>query len=358
MKMAGLCWVTVVLTFFLSAGVGVTAVDQNWLTNIVDGIKNEYALGDTFSVAVNIPENQDPNDLQQVLQNDPADQVNQAVSQGQVYRGTRVVAAAQPEAVSRVLENIQPFIKSSQGNFLIIYSSDSPCGPTCANTNEDGITDRINDVIQNWSGYAFVFSNVADVPDADTSQLAQSFQQLGVSKLGLDNIFRCYNPGGGAIQCTSCSSGGDVTPSCVANTALSNQEQGAGEETSPLEPVDIGTQIDTGMGGGGGEQTGEGQGRVSRCRGRGSRKRGCKRRVGGKLRRKCSRRGGCGRRKKGGKVRKGGNRRRWGKGRGRGKSQGWRRGKGKGWGKGRRGNKRRGGGKRRKWGKHSGRRWG
>ncbi|XP_022616356.1 uncharacterized protein LOC111232928 [Seriola dumerili] len=315
MKMAGLCWVTVVLTFLLSAGDSVSAVDQNWLTSIVDGIKNEYALGDSFSVAVNVPENEDPNNLQQVLQDDPADQVKQAVSQGQVYQGTRVVAAAQSEAVSRVLENIQPFIKSSQGNFLIIYSAQSPCGPTCTNANEDGISNKINDVTQNWSGYAFAFSNVADVPNADTSQLAQSFQQLGISELGLDKIFRCYNPGDGAFQCTSCSSGGDVTPSCVANTALSNQEQGAGEETSPLEPVD------TGIGGGSGERTGGGKpGRVCRSRGRGSRKGGCKRRGGSKVGRRCRRRGGCGRRWGGGKVgrrcrRRGGCGRRWGGGR-------------------------------------------
>ncbi|KAG7220277.1 hypothetical protein INR49_018333 [Caranx melampygus] len=192
-----------------------------------------YPLRDAFTVAVSIPENQDPNELQQVLQGDPADQVKQAVSQGQVYRGTRVVAAVQPEAVSRVLKNIDSLTQSSQGNFLIIYSSESPCGPACTNTNQDGIADKINDVIQNWSGYAFAFSNVVDVPDVSMSQMAQSFQQLAVAKMGLDNIFRCYNPGEGGFQCTSCSSGGAVAPSCVANTAPSTPEQGAveGEES-------------------------------------------------------------------------------------------------------------------------------
>ncbi|XP_029285456.1 uncharacterized protein LOC115006961 [Cottoperca gobio] len=228
--MAGLCWMA--LAFFLSAGDSLAAVDQSWLASVIEGIKNEYALGDTFSLAVNVPQNQDINDLQQVFQDDPADKVKQTVSQGQVYRGTRVVAAAQSQAVSRVLENIQPFVKSSQGNFLIIYSEKSPCGPTCTtNANDDSTSGEINDIIQNWSGYAFVFSRVVKVPAADTSQLSESFKRLGISKLGLDNIFRCYKPRDDPFQCSSCSSGGDVTPSCVANDAQSNQEQGVSEST-------------------------------------------------------------------------------------------------------------------------------
>ncbi|KAF3852689.1 hypothetical protein F7725_006044 [Dissostichus mawsoni] len=127
-KMAGLCWMAVVLTFFMSAGDTLADVDESWLTSVIEGIKNEYPLGDTFSVAVNIPENQDIDTLQQVFQDDPPDKVKQTVSGGQVYHGTRVVAAAQSEAVSQVLKNIQPFIKSSEGNFLIIYSEVSHVG--------------------------------------------------------------------------------------------------------------------------------------------------------------------------------------------------------------------------------------
>ncbi|XP_038568407.1 uncharacterized protein LOC119898291 [Micropterus salmoides] len=278
--MAGLYWMAVVLAFFLSAENSLAAVDQNWLTSTIEAIKNEYALGETFSLAVNAP--QDPNNLQQVFQDDPADKVKQAVSGGQVYKGTRVVASSGP--VSTVLENIEPFIKSSQGNFLIIYSEESPCGTTCTNANDDGIAAKINDVTQNWGGYAFVFSKVVDVPDADASQLSQSFKQLGISKLGLDNIFRCYKPGDDPFQCTSCSSGGDVTPSCVANNAVSNQEQGGGEEIAPTQAI----PTDTGGGTGGGSK-GKGKGgRVSKCKGRGSRKRGCRRGKGGRVKNNAS----------------------------------------------------------------------
>ncbi|XP_068583823.1 uncharacterized protein [Cebidichthys violaceus] len=246
--MAGLRWMAVVLTVFLSAGDSLAAVDQNWLTSVIEGIKKEYALDGAFSLAVNVPENQDINNLQQVFQSDPADGVKQKVSEGQVYQGTRVVAAAQ--SVSRVLENIQTLMTSSQGNVLVIYSEESPCCPT----NEDDVADKVNDVVQKWSGYALVFSKVPDVPDADASQLAETFKQLAISKLGLDNIFRCYEPGGDPFQCTSCSSGGDVTPSCVANDASSNEGQGEDEDAITVPPTgtDTGTEIAPGgeMGGG------------------------------------------------------------------------------------------------------------
>ncbi|KAK2817522.1 hypothetical protein Q5P01_025713 [Channa striata] len=272
--MAGFCWMTVVLVFFLSVGTSLAAVDQNWLTSIIEGIKDQYPLGNTFSLIVNIPENQDLDSLQEVLQDDSTDKVKEAVSQGQVYQGSRVVAAAQSEALSQVLKNMEPLIKSSQGNFLIIYSEESPCGSTCTNTNEGSIANKINDITQNWSGYAFVFSKVLAGPDADTSQLAQSFKQLTISKLGLENIFRCFQPGDDAFQCTSCSSGGDVKPSCVANTSPSNEEQDEDEETGesepagkgkqpamgPAEEIGAGEELSTGVGPGQGDEIGTGLG--------------------------------------------------------------------------------------------------
>ncbi|XP_033985620.1 keratin, type II cytoskeletal 2 epidermal-like [Trematomus bernacchii] len=368
--MAGLCWMAVVLTFFMSAGDTLADVDESWLTSVIEGIKKEYPLGDTFSVAVNIPENQDIDTLQQVFQDDPPDKVKQTVSGGQVYHGTRVVAAARSEAVSQVLKNIQPFIKSSEGNFLIIYSEVSPCGPTCTtNANQDSSRDEINNVIKNWRGYAFAFSKLGDVPAGDTPQIAKSFKNLGISKLGLDKIFRCYNPGDEAFQCTSCFSDGDVTPSCVANNSPSNEEEGAGEATgtdtdtgagteiAPGEGIGagIGPAIATGIGGrtGGGRRKGE-SGRVSRCKGKGGNKKGCKGRKGvpretnGKGRRQCKRKGPCkpkgvDRRRKGSKVRKGPMQKGTGKVGGRRKSKGVRRGKGRGGGKVRGQSKTRGG---------------
>ncbi|XP_065327261.1 uncharacterized protein LOC134628403 isoform X2 [Pelmatolapia mariae] len=74
--MAGLCWLVMVPAFFLSPPNILAAVNQDWLTNIVAAVKNKYELGDSFSVALNIPQNQDPNSLQEVLQNDPADRMD------------------------------------------------------------------------------------------------------------------------------------------------------------------------------------------------------------------------------------------------------------------------------------------
>ncbi|XP_031732543.1 uncharacterized protein LOC116399491 isoform X2 [Anarrhichthys ocellatus] len=299
--MAGLRWMAVVLTVFLSAGDSLAAVDQNWLTSIIEGIKKEYALDGAFSLAVNVPENQDINDLQQVFQSDPADSVKQAVSEGRVYQGTRVVAAARSRAV---LENIQTLMASSQGHFLVIYSEDSPCCPTNAND----IADQVNAIVQKWNGYAFVFSKVPDVPAADTWRLAESFKQLAISKLGLDNIFRCYEPGHDPFQCTSCSSGGDVTPSCVANDASSNEEQREDEEAREVPATGTDTGKETAPGGGiatgisegigGGRGTREGKVR-KQSKGRGGDRRG----KGSKVRKQSKGRGGD-RRGKGSKVRK------------------------------------------------------
>ncbi|XP_030595443.1 uncharacterized protein LOC115787012 isoform X3 [Archocentrus centrarchus] len=374
--MGGLCWLLLVLALFPSPPNILAAVDQSWLTSIVAGIKNEYELGDSFSVAVNIPRNQDPDSLQQVLQNDPADRVKEAISQASMYKGTRVVAATQPHALTRVLQNIRPLIKSSDGNVLVIYSEGSP------GSNDNGITSSINDITHNWGGYAFAFSNVADVPASDTSQLTQSFKRLHIAKLGLNNIFRCYEPGDDTFQCTTCSSGGDVAPSCVQNTALSSQEQGTRAETpkSGLGTglgygigtgigagigagigthigndigtdigndigTDIGNDIDTGIGSeitAGSDRPKEKGGRMSECKGR--RRGSCRRRGGSKLRR------GGGKRKKGNKLRRGGGKRKKGNKLKRG---GGKRKKGnklrRGGGKRKKGNKlKRGGGKRKK----------
>lgn len=237
--MTDLWWKTTLLVFFLSSGNTWAAVNQTWLTSVTQAIKNEYAPGDTFSLVVNIPENQDPNDLQPIFQDDPADKVKESVSQGQVYQGTRVVAAGN---LSSVFDNIQPLTQSSQGNVLVIYSEQSPCGPQCSSTNQDGITAKINDVIQNWSSYAFVFSKALDISAADIPQVAESFKNLEISQLGLENVFRCYKPDDAPFQCTSCYVDGNVEPSCVANEALSNPETNGNDVTNTDQPL----QTDTG----------------------------------------------------------------------------------------------------------------
>ncbi|KAG8014524.1 hypothetical protein GBF38_003021 [Nibea albiflora] len=88
-QMAGLCWMAVTLSVLLYAGrCSAIAMTHDQLSDIVDKVWYGYALGDTFSLAVNVPQNQDPANLQQVFQDDPVDKVKQTVSGGQVYQGT------------------------------------------------------------------------------------------------------------------------------------------------------------------------------------------------------------------------------------------------------------------------------
>ncbi|XP_074521433.1 uncharacterized protein LOC141787048 [Halichoeres trimaculatus] len=330
-QMAALGWTLVLSALLLSAGTTLADVDQDWLTSIMEGIKTEYALGDTFSLAVNVPLNQDPNTLQEVLQYDPADRVQQAVSEGGVYQGRVVIAAAQAGSLPRVLENIRALMKSSQGHFLVLYSQQPPCGPACA-ANDDPAPAKVQDITQHWSAYAFVFSRVRAGPPEDLSRISESFRRLHISGLGLNNVFRCF--GDDALKCTSCSSGPDVTPSCVADHAPSDQEadqdqspvpaagSGAGElipQDSDLGPS-LGGALSTGVGGG--ERKGrKDKGGVRRRKGRKGK---------GKVRRRKGRKGkGKVRRRKGRKGKEKVRRRKGRKGKGKVRRRKGRKGKGR-----------------------------
>ncbi|XP_043971441.1 oleosin-B3-like isoform X2 [Gambusia affinis] len=249
--MAVLRWMVLVLAVFLSPQCSLAAVNQNWLTNIIQNLKNEYELGDSYSLAVNLPVNQDLNSLADVLKDDPADAVKQAISTGQVYQGTRVVAAAQSGALAHVLEKIQPLIKSSDGNVLIVYSEGYP--------DANGIDNKISNIVQNWKSYAFVFSKVADVADANTLQRAAEFKGQELSKFGLENIFRCYEQSD-SFQCTNCKAGDNVAPSCVADTMQSNaNEETAVDAPEPPAGSDEGTISGLNNGSGIGSVTGTNQ---------------------------------------------------------------------------------------------------
>eukprot|EP00064_Thunnus_orientalis_P024847 superscaffoldBa00011320_g25159 len=83
--MAGLCWVAVMLAFFLSAENSLAAVDQNRLAEFVDGILEEYETKGMFSLAVSIPENQNQNTdqiLQEVFRSDPGNNVRNKINNG------------------------------------------------------------------------------------------------------------------------------------------------------------------------------------------------------------------------------------------------------------------------------------
>ncbi|XP_044202304.1 uncharacterized protein LOC122979142 [Thunnus albacares] len=236
MKMSGLCWMAVMLTFLLSAGNSFAVVDKKELANIVKFIIDRYEINSQVSVAVNIP--QENANLQEIFKKATTDAVKRKLSSNQVYPGdnsdTKVVVA-KPKFASQVkpytdhaealvLENIKPLVQDSNGKFLVFYSFYSPCGEKCTNKDNDfNIIGKINNVIPKWKNYAFVFSKVFDRTGEkvviDKQQTIKSLKQLGNSKIGQNNIFRCYEPINKAFQCINCFDNGNVVEQCVDNNA-------------------------------------------------------------------------------------------------------------------------------------------
>ncbi|XP_049899773.1 uncharacterized protein si:dkey-96g2.1 [Epinephelus moara] len=221
--MAGLCWMAVMVAFFLSAENSL-AVDQNRLASFVNGILSQYGTQGMFSLAVSIPDNQNQNIntiLQNIFQSDPPDNVRNVINNGQVYKGTRVVAAkvlkptnGRPDhAESRVVDELDRFFRrSNPSDLLLFYVYASPCVEKCSsNTHQQSILERIKS-ISKWSNYAFVFSKIFKPRNGPTNtdeQRRGALERLGHS-IGPENIFRCE------WQCTSCSSGGNVANYCVS----------------------------------------------------------------------------------------------------------------------------------------------
>ncbi|GAA6229054.1 uncharacterized protein LOC108882529 [Lates japonicus] len=231
--MADLCWVVVTLTLFLSGENSVAATDKKQLADIVKFIMNRYNIKTQVSVAVNIPMKTTQKYLQEVFQKATAAAVKKKLNQASVYPGdssdNRVVVA-KPDfqeqytdhAEARVLENIQPLADSSNANFLVFYSFYSPCGSKCTNMkNKNNIISKINKVVPKWKQYAFVFSRVFDKTGKgitiDKAESVEALKQLGNSRIGHENIFRCYKPKNKDFQCINCFMDKNVVEECVVN---------------------------------------------------------------------------------------------------------------------------------------------
>ncbi|XP_067441684.1 uncharacterized protein [Thunnus thynnus] len=265
--MAGLCWVTVMLVFFLSAENSLAAVDQNRLAEFVDGIREEYGIDKMFSLAVSIPENQNQTTgqiLQQVFTSDPGNNVKNTINNHKVYIGSRVVAAKVLErdtrgnshAESRVLDNLHNLFNNNYfvNDMLLFYVYASPC-KTCSSTNsKDGGMSILRRLfkIRQWHSYAVVFSKIFSPrsnsstttmkPTTDPDERKQALQNLGTFKgdqgpIGLKNIFRCDRQNG-SMQCTSCYNSlslDNVTPYCYLDDTQpqqSNRNDNFGQSSS------------------------------------------------------------------------------------------------------------------------------
>ncbi|KAM3624023.1 uncharacterized protein V6R79_018180 [Siganus canaliculatus] len=208
-----------------------TAVDQKKLATIIQGIRNEYHIQGQFSLALNIPVDQDLNELETAFKKDLCATVRDKISKDEIYQGINVVAAKfkkagayTDHAEARVLDKIRPLADSSKGHFLVFYSYLSPCGSKCTNkSNRNNILDKVNQIITKWKNYAFVFSKVFDKTRNGTvinrHELVEALKQLGESKIGQKNIFRCYKPKTAGFLCIRCFRDGKLSDECVNNNA-------------------------------------------------------------------------------------------------------------------------------------------
>ncbi|XP_041641825.1 uncharacterized protein LOC121508802 [Cheilinus undulatus] len=215
-------WMTVMLVILVSNGCS-AVVDQNNLALLTARIKNEYSIRGMYSLALSI-QSEDPVNLQNIFQNNPKRQVEQAISGRQVYRGQRLAVAGvnQPEhAEYRLLNGLQ--LDSQDGDLLVLFSYASSCPSTCTNSrNPYNILNPIRNLINSgrWSRRVFVFEKIFRPQNSqgiDESKLKQAIVELGNSGIGLENIYRCYKPQtpNSNFQCTSCSVGGGVASECV-----------------------------------------------------------------------------------------------------------------------------------------------
>ncbi|XP_034712346.1 uncharacterized protein LOC117934627 [Etheostoma cragini] len=233
--MAGLCWMVVVLVFSLSAG-HTEAMDLNEVQRIVEYLLNKYSKDSKnndnklqFSLAVNIPENQDLTKLQELFNADDADTVKKAIKR-KVYTSNNMVAAMplkkkDDHAEARVLDNIQSLAVGSAGKSLVFYSYLSPCVRMCANPNNDkNILSKINGRISTgqWGETIFVFSTVSQTykdqnnkeQTCSEEEIRDALKELGKTSLNY-NIFRCDYPINRQFQCINCFHGKEPVEGCV-----------------------------------------------------------------------------------------------------------------------------------------------
>ncbi|XP_042281261.1 uncharacterized protein LOC121906467 [Thunnus maccoyii] len=251
-------WSWMLLVFLLPATGSLDV--ENWLTPIVKIIRTEYNISDQFCVAVNIPVDQNPNQLLDVLQNDRYEKVEKVMNDtDDLYIGTRVVAVkphvedaevhvlpnmdglyigtravtAKPHvehAEVRVLHNMDGLYNQSQDNFLVFYTYLSPCALQCANLrNNRNILNDIRDITRRsyWGErHALVFGQPCTVlrkREITREQLEKSF--INLKEKGFTNIFRCYFRN--VYQCHSCFSDQDQGVSEVCLEGARSQHGGS-----------------------------------------------------------------------------------------------------------------------------------
>ncbi|XP_053275438.1 uncharacterized protein LOC128437348 [Pleuronectes platessa] len=268
--MAARSRITVLLLIFLLSTEHSFAVNLNELAPLVNKLLSEYRFNGMFSLAVSIPLNQDQNKnqnqnqganqiIQEVLKSDHADNVKNKINKGEVYIGSRVVAAevrrlekGADHAESRVVDNLDQLVNSPQVNnndLLLFYVYASPCVEKCTSYGHtENILEKINR-IRHWKSYAVVFSKIFKPKKGQENTKEEridalerlAWYQVAGGHIGLENIFRCDRKKTKqnqkqTMQCISCSSNGKVAHKCVSDdppSATSQSEASASTKMCP-----------------------------------------------------------------------------------------------------------------------------
>ncbi|XP_072243222.1 uncharacterized protein [Leuresthes tenuis] len=216
-------WMTLLV---LLSGRRLSAVNVNWLTQVVKAVRTEYRIAGQFCLAANIPLNQNQGSLSQILQNNRYQQFSDTLEEGNVYESDSIIVAKHTagdpiHAEKQVLSKLPRLRRNRQGNFLFVYSYLSPCRK-CTDWNQRyNIVRTLYHSVLDWTDAAFVFTTVYSqppgAPAVTREVLENSLIDLGESMGGLNKVYRCY--GNPQLVCHSCSVRGEASEVCLSNNA-------------------------------------------------------------------------------------------------------------------------------------------
>ncbi|XP_051939770.1 uncharacterized protein LOC127612943 isoform X2 [Hippocampus zosterae] len=256
------------------ATAGAATIDQNSLATLVDNILRKFQVESKmpmFSLAVSVPPGPSAGsyDLNRVQD----EHVRKTILGCEVYAGHNVVAAIRLrwpdvtwdcpgaqvpwEDVLKVCRRqamtwreVATFCRSTmqdgrtdhaeyrvllkfadwaahkdKSGLLVLYVYAAPCEARCASQNNAASILKLLEAIRGWKDYVVVFSKLLtpktsrEGTSIPVKRLIKALRNLGrhLGPDGLAKIFRCDRPDNadnGAMTCTSCSTGGQVTPHC------------------------------------------------------------------------------------------------------------------------------------------------
>ncbi|XP_061626916.1 uncharacterized protein LOC133476913 [Phyllopteryx taeniolatus] len=134
----------------------------------------------------------------------------------------------------RVLERFNSWAEDKdKSGLLVFYAYAAPCTSRCASKKNALSILKLLERIQEWKEHVVVFSKLLNVKtlwvgtSIPVDQLTRALVNLGrhLGTGGLGRIFRCDRPqdDNSAVECISCSAGGQVTPQCYKKDGESGE---------------------------------------------------------------------------------------------------------------------------------------